>query len=227
MGTPRVQRLSLSATGTPASGPGSSPAATGASMASAAARASSAVTRLKAWMLGLAGLDDGEVLLERPRRPSARRRGRRRRCRVPRRGRRRRSRLLPRGSGAPGTGRPGDLGRRGEHLVAVESRARRRRRAARCAAGRGGRWADVGEVERLHVGGVVEDGGELAGERSSSSSSRARRASRATCATSSRVMRSGMAADPTCHPRAAHPWRSRAARRPDAGGDSGPVTGAS
>ena len=39
--TPRVQRLSLSATGTPASGPGSSPRPTAASTASAAASASS------------------------------------------------------------------------------------------------------------------------------------------------------------------------------------------
>src|SRR6185436_3165346 len=37
VGTPRVQRLSLSAIGTPASGPGSSPRATAASTASAAA----------------------------------------------------------------------------------------------------------------------------------------------------------------------------------------------
>ena len=46
--TPWVQRLSFSATGTPARGPGSRPAATASSTAAAAARASSAVTRLKA-----------------------------------------------------------------------------------------------------------------------------------------------------------------------------------
>ena len=48
VGTPRVHRLSFSATGTPASGPGSSPAATRASIGAAAWRASSASTRLKA-----------------------------------------------------------------------------------------------------------------------------------------------------------------------------------
>ena len=48
VGTPRVQKLSLSATGTPASGPGSSPRSMRRSMASAWARASSARTRLKA-----------------------------------------------------------------------------------------------------------------------------------------------------------------------------------
>ena len=50
VGTPRVHRLSLSATGTPASGPGSSPAAMRASRSSAAASACSAITRLKAWI---------------------------------------------------------------------------------------------------------------------------------------------------------------------------------
>ena len=50
VGMPRVHMLSLSATGTPASGPGSSPRATAASTASAAARASSASTRLNAWI---------------------------------------------------------------------------------------------------------------------------------------------------------------------------------
>ena len=44
VGIPRVHMLSLSATGTPASGPGSSPRPTDASTASAAARASSAST---------------------------------------------------------------------------------------------------------------------------------------------------------------------------------------
>jgi hypothetical protein len=48
VGIPRVHRLSFSATGTPASGPGSSPRATAASTASAAPRASSAMTRLNA-----------------------------------------------------------------------------------------------------------------------------------------------------------------------------------
>ncbi len=48
VGTPRVQRLSLSAIGTPASGPGSSPRATVASTASAAARAAASITRLQA-----------------------------------------------------------------------------------------------------------------------------------------------------------------------------------
>ena len=62
--TPRVQRLSLSATGTPASGPGSSPCATAASTASAAARAESAITVLNAWMLGFARVDARQVLLE-------------------------------------------------------------------------------------------------------------------------------------------------------------------
>ena len=49
VGMPRVHMLSLRATGTPASGPGSRPAATASSTAAAAARASSASTRLKAW----------------------------------------------------------------------------------------------------------------------------------------------------------------------------------
>src|SRR5207302_8993728 len=48
VGIPRVAKLSLRATGTPASGPGSSPAATRSSMPAAAARASSSITRLKA-----------------------------------------------------------------------------------------------------------------------------------------------------------------------------------
>ena len=50
VGMPAVQMLSFRATGTPASGPGSSPAATRRSMARAARRASSASTRLKAWI---------------------------------------------------------------------------------------------------------------------------------------------------------------------------------
>ena len=50
VGTPRVQRLSLRATGTPASGPGSRPSATAASTARAAWRAASSVTWLKAWI---------------------------------------------------------------------------------------------------------------------------------------------------------------------------------
>ncbi len=50
VGTPRVQRLSFSAIGTPANGPRSSPAARAASTAAAAASASSAITRLKAWI---------------------------------------------------------------------------------------------------------------------------------------------------------------------------------
>src|SRR3954447_22685995 len=47
VGTPRVHMLSLSATGTPVSGPGSSPAATAASIAAARSRAASAITWLK------------------------------------------------------------------------------------------------------------------------------------------------------------------------------------
>ena len=47
--TPRVQSVSLIATGTPARGPGSSPRATVASTASAASRARSATTARKAW----------------------------------------------------------------------------------------------------------------------------------------------------------------------------------
>src|SRR5918995_4384463 len=52
VGTPRVHMLSLSATGTPASGPGSPPAATVASIAAARSRAASVITRLKAWISG-------------------------------------------------------------------------------------------------------------------------------------------------------------------------------
>ncbi len=48
VGTPLVQMLSLSATGTPASGPTSWPAATRRSMSSASARAASVMTVLKA-----------------------------------------------------------------------------------------------------------------------------------------------------------------------------------
>ena len=50
VGMPRVQRLSFRAMGTPARGPGSSPAETWSSTTVAAARASSASTRLKAWI---------------------------------------------------------------------------------------------------------------------------------------------------------------------------------
>src|SRR5690606_34514793 len=50
VGTPRVHMLSFSATGTPASGPGSVPAATAASMLAARSRAASANTVLKAWI---------------------------------------------------------------------------------------------------------------------------------------------------------------------------------
>src|SRR5450759_4632484 len=50
VGVPRVQRLSFTAIGTPASGPGSSPRATVASMSSAARRASSARTSVNAWI---------------------------------------------------------------------------------------------------------------------------------------------------------------------------------
>src|SRR5215207_5057277 len=50
--TPRVAMLSFSATGTPASGPGSRPAATASSTAWARWRARSAVTVLKAWISG-------------------------------------------------------------------------------------------------------------------------------------------------------------------------------
>src|SRR5450759_729447 len=50
VGTPRVHRLSFSATGTPANRPGSSPDATRWSMAVACARAASRVTRLNAWI---------------------------------------------------------------------------------------------------------------------------------------------------------------------------------
>ena len=64
VGIPRVHRLSLSAIGTPASGPGSSPRATAASTASAAARASSASTRLNAWISASRASIAREVLLE-------------------------------------------------------------------------------------------------------------------------------------------------------------------
>ena len=50
VGTPRVHMLSFSATGTPASGPGSRPAATTASMASAAGPSLVGEHRLKAWI---------------------------------------------------------------------------------------------------------------------------------------------------------------------------------
>ena len=50
VGIPRVHMLSLSATGTPASGPGSLPAATSASTSAARIRASSASTVLNAWI---------------------------------------------------------------------------------------------------------------------------------------------------------------------------------
>src|SRR5438309_586528 len=49
VGTPRVHKLSFNATGTPASGPGSSPLATRRSISAASARAESAITWLKAW----------------------------------------------------------------------------------------------------------------------------------------------------------------------------------
>ena len=64
VGTPRVQRLSLRATGTPASGPGSRPSATAASTARAASRAASSVTWLKAWISRVGLGDAGEVAVE-------------------------------------------------------------------------------------------------------------------------------------------------------------------
>src|ERR1700733_10733729 len=49
VGMPRVQRLSFTATGTPAKRPGSRPSATAASTAAAWALAASALTRVSAW----------------------------------------------------------------------------------------------------------------------------------------------------------------------------------
>ncbi len=143
--TPRVQMLSLSASGTPASGPGSSPRATAASIASAAARASSASTRLNAWMSGSRAVD-------RARDAPRRRRGRERRhshvggdgAALPE------SALTapPRGCAAHGTGRSSasgaaastsSCGRHGRRDVGPEhvherQRVRGRRNVARCRA---------------------------------------------------------------------------------------------
>src|SRR3954467_8807507 len=70
VGMPRVHMLSLSATGTPASGPGSSPAATRAPMAAAAARAPSAgpglggQDQVEGVQFAVGGREAAEVLLD-------------------------------------------------------------------------------------------------------------------------------------------------------------------
>ena len=141
--TPRVQRLSLSAIGTPASGPGSSPRATAASIASAAARASSASTRLNACSSPLARLDAREVLVEHVPRRAACRRGRRRdppssaTLTVPRRG------CAGRGTGRPPPPAPRPAPRRAAGSGRTSSarntftsgkRVRGRRHVVRCRA---------------------------------------------------------------------------------------------
>ena len=166
-----VHRLSLRATGTPASGPGSRPAATAASTRSAAARARSAITRLKAWTSGLGGGDAGQVLLEHRSGPEpagpdaaaishgARPADRRRRAASPGahgaspriRGTRKRSLLDSRAPGArtSSRSRPGD-----DHVLAQHVGERQ---------GVGGRRHARG-VEGLDVPGVVEDRAQLLGE---------------------------------------------------------------
>ncbi len=156
VGMPRVQRLSLSATGTPASGPGSSPAATAVDGVGGGASLVGE-DEVEGVELALARLDGGEVLLDH----LAGRAG-----------------TAPDGGGDLDGGSrrlPQDrrdaeaavLGRRGhgEHLVAVERRAGARRSRSTLTSGSG--WAVGGtssSVERLDVLGVLEHGRELAGE---------------------------------------------------------------
>ena len=156
VGMPRVHMLSFRATGTPASGPGSRPAATAASMAAAAARASSASTRLKAWISAVAG---GRWRRGAPRgRRAARavaRRGRRRRCR--------RAVITPpaRGSAGRGSDRrrrraPRPAPRRGRGPAATTSSRSTLTQRVRL-----GHRLDVGELELVDVGEVVEHVAEL------------------------------------------------------------------
>ena len=216
---PRVHRLSLRATGTPASGPGvlAGGDPRGRS-AAAASRASSAMTRLKAWISPSRGVDGGEVLA-RPRRPRCGHRARARPRRSPGRatsaaGRTALAALTapPRGWAAPGTGRPrppapAPAPRRGRGRATSSSGA------ARSAAGTGGRsaarrrrrgprrraaWSSTAASWPVNV--------------SSSSSVSSSRASRATWATSSRVI-CAMAGH--CRGRARPPV-SRRGRRPHA-----------
>ena len=190
VGMPRVQRLSLSATGTPASGPGSSPSATADRPRRAAARASSASTRLNACSSASACVDRGEVLVDDvDGRPLAR-------THLSPRCRRRRSRLFSEDR------RHAELAvldrRRGaQHLVAIDARLhhvvaqhvheRVRMRRRRYAVG----------VERFDVGRVLEDRGELPGEQVELVVGQLQARQPATWATSSRVMRSAMAAHRT------------------------------
>ena len=130
--TPRVQRLSLRATGTPASGPGSSPAAT--RRVDGIGRGAGLVgeDEVEGVELRLARVDGGEVLLER----------RRARCGPPAA-----TAVRPTCNGvvtAPHRGSAGtlnrsvlDLRRRGQHLVAVDAGPTTSAPAARCAAGTG------------------------------------------------------------------------------------------
>ena len=157
--TPRVHRLSFSATGTPASGPGSRPAATAASTASACGPGLVGEDGEEGVELAVAGVDGGERLLDhlagRPRARSG--------PRPP--GPSADVVTAPRpGCGAPGSGgppprAPGRAPRPGRGWAAA------RRAAARCSSAIG--WDDgsrCGQVERGHVGGVVEHGAQLRGE---------------------------------------------------------------
>src|SRR5581483_4042197 len=160
VGTPRVHMLSLRATGTPASGPGSSPRASRPSRASAAARASSAITWLNACSSGSRApmaLSASSTTWRAVRLPS--RTARAMSTAVS---------MVPLGSFPQDAGyaEPVVLGRRClcQHLVAVEAGldlvgaqdVLERQRVG------GGRH--VGSVELLDVGGVVEHGAELGGE---------------------------------------------------------------
>ena len=158
MAAPRVHRLSFSATGTPASGPGSRPAATAASTASACARASSPEDGEERVELAVAGRHRGQRLVRPPRGPTA----------------------GPTGPLRPGPGRcvtaphrrcagtrkrwSSTAGATGQHLVAVEARAGLVGPQHVLEGDRVRRGLQVRQVERRHVGRVVEHGAQLRGE---------------------------------------------------------------
>ena len=162
VGMPRVHMLSLSATGTPASGPGSRPAATAASIAVGRGARLVGEHEVEGVDLGLARGDRGEVL--------ARRTSTAVDARRPRTAAAISIAVAPRQPSSPMIGgtrnRPSSAaGRRGEHLVAVEAGALDVVAQHVGERVRLGHRLDVGEVERVDVGEVVEHVAELDGRR--------------------------------------------------------------
>ena len=156
---PRVHRLSFSATGTPASGPGSRPAATAASTASACGQRLVGQHGQEGVELAVARRDGGQRLLgDLPGRalgPTARSAAS---SRAP-------SLTAPRRRcAAPGSGRPRPTGA----AASTSSRSRLGRgssaRSTFSSGDRVGRGRQMGQVERGHVGGVVEHRAQLGGE---------------------------------------------------------------